>query len=160
MEKDDFWDISSLVPARKKTESVPTVRDTEAVEIRLNAPTLKGAAATDSLFVEHPVPLYRAQRKESEEALLVYQPQNALLREVRVYPWRTEYDYYEQFARHARVFYEKEGKECPAVDFFFLRTAICADERRTACLLSLVAAEFPRGEVPAGGALLSAFVRI
>ena len=116
--KDDFWDLESLLPARKKASVSAGEKDTETVEIRLGAPTLKGAAATDSLFVEHPVSLYRATAKESERPLCTYQPQNALLREVRVYAWRTEYDYYEQFARHARQFHDKSGKECPAVDFF------------------------------------------
>jgi len=116
--KDDFWDLESLLPARKKPSVRAGERDTEPVEIRLNAPTLKGAALTDSLFVEHPVSPYSPRDKEREAPLYAYQPQNALLREVRVYAWRTEYDYYEQFARHARQFHSKVGRECPAVDFF------------------------------------------
>ena len=115
-EKDDFWDLGSLLPARPKAASA-TGRSTDAVEIRQDAPTLKGVAAADSLFVEHPVSLSHMRKSVEEEPLYTYQPQNALLREVRVYPW-SPYDYYEQFARHARQFYDRVGKECPAVDFF------------------------------------------
>ncbi len=115
--KDDFWDLDALLPARKRPALRAGERDVEAVEIRRSAPTLRGAAATDSLFVEHPVSLQRPSREE-REPLYAYQPQNALLHEVRVYPWATEYDYYEAFARHARAFFYKEGSECPAVDFF------------------------------------------
>ena len=115
--KDDFWDLEALLPARKRTTVSAAERDVSAVEILQNAPTLRGAALTDSLFVEHPVSLHPPRRDE-QEPLEVYHPQNTLLREVRVYPWRTEYDYYEAFARHARALYHKEGVECPAVDFF------------------------------------------
>ena len=117
-EKDDFWDIASLLPNRKRSGSFPTTRSAEAVEIRLNAPTLKGATATDSLFVEHPVSPYPPKKEPSVPPIDTYQPQNALLREVRVYPWGTEYDYYEQFAAHARRFFEVKGERCPEVDFF------------------------------------------
>ncbi len=116
-DKDDFWDLESLLPARKKAEACIAKRDTDAVEIRQNAPTLKGVAAADSLFVEHLVPFSDTRKSAREEPLYTYRPSNALLREVRVYPW-SPYDYYEQFACHARRFYGKEGKECPAVDFF------------------------------------------
>jgi hypothetical protein len=34
-----------------------------------------------------------------------------------VYSW-SQYDYYEQFARHAQQFFTREGEECPEVDFF------------------------------------------
>ena len=111
--KDDFWNLDTLLPTRKKASVSASEWDTVAVEIRQSAPTLKGAAFTESLFVEHPVMPYRAQERKHETASYTYRPQNTLLREVRVYPWSTEYDYYEQFARHARQLREKEGRECP-----------------------------------------------
>ena len=117
-DRDDFWDLGSLLPARRVVQRPNAKRDTEAVEIRLDAPTLKGVAAADSLFVEHPVSLC-IPRKKKEEPLCVYQPQNALLHEVRVFAFRDgEADYYEQFARQARRIHDKEGTACPAVDFF------------------------------------------
>lgn len=118
MNKDDFWNLEALLPTQKKAGVSRSEKDTEAVEICQNAPTLKGAAATESLFVEHPVSLSRERREARAEPLYAYQPQNALLREVRVYAWKSEYDYYESFARHARQLCDQEGKECPAVDFF------------------------------------------
>lgn len=117
-QKDDFWDLESLLPTSKKAGVRAGERDTSAVEIRQDAPTLKGATATESLFVEHPVSLVRERRGGGEEPLFTYQPQNALLREVRVYAWRAEYDYYEAFARQARQLHGKIGEACPAVDFF------------------------------------------
>ena len=117
-EKDAFWDIGSLVPAQKKTRVHSAEKDTEAVEIRLPPDTLKGVAARDSLFVEHPVPLRGTKEMQKPEPLYRYSPANTLLREVRVYPWRTEYDYYDRFARHALQFCDRKGEECPQVEFF------------------------------------------
>ena len=115
--KDDFWDLEALLPAQKRAQGVPSARDTDTVEIGQNAPTLKGAAFTDTLFTEHPVPHCAAKKSEAREPLYAYQPQNTLLHEVRVYPW-SQYDYYEQFARQARLLQNKAGKECPEVEFF------------------------------------------
>ena len=116
--KDDFWDLESLLPVRKKVSVNAGEKDTQAVEIRQSAPTLKGATATESMFVEHPVSLAPMRERAQEKPLYTYRPQNTLLHEVRVFAWRTEYDYYEQFARQARVMQEKQGRECPEVDFF------------------------------------------
>lgn len=116
--KDDFWNLDSLLPARAKTRVSGSKKSTEAVEICQVAPTLKGATATDSLFVEHPVSLHPPREREREAPLYSYRPQNALLHEVRVYAWRNEYDYYEHFAKQAQCFFDKAGRECPAVDFF------------------------------------------
>ena len=117
--KDAFWDLESLLPAREKKRRVESVsRDTEAVTVTVAPSTLAGVAAADSLFVEHYVHPYALDREKKEEPLFAYAPQNTLLREVRVYPWETEYDHYEQFYRHAHRFAACEGKEAPFVEFF------------------------------------------
>lgn len=116
--KDAFWDLDALLPAReKRQEARPARRDTEAVSVSVPS-TLTKVAAADSLFVEHPVPPHSPTRVKAPEPLFSYAPENTLLHEVRVYPWRTEYDYYEQFCRDARRFAAYEGKEAPPVEFF------------------------------------------
>ncbi|MBE6630707.1 MAG: hypothetical protein E7624_07670 [Ruminococcaceae bacterium] len=117
-EKDAFWDLESLLPPRdKKTAGKSERRDTEAVEITL-PPTVAKAAAAESLFVEHPVPSYATDRAKRQVPSSSYHPQNALLHEVRIYPWRTEYDYYEQFYRHAHQFAACRGVPTAPQDFF------------------------------------------
>ena len=83
--KDDFWDLESLLPARKKTSVSAGEKDTQAVEIYQSAPTLKGATATESMFVEHPVSLVPIRERAQDTPLYRYRPQNTLLHEARVF---------------------------------------------------------------------------
>ena len=87
LNKDDFWDISSLLPARGKAPVGSGEKDTSAVEVYQSAPTLKGAAFADALFTERPVSPHVAPKGKSQQPLYTYQPQNALLHNVRVYAW-------------------------------------------------------------------------
>lgn len=118
-QKDAFWDLEALLPPqKKKMAATPTPRDTEAVELRVPTAPTSSSPFADSLFVEHAVPLYRERRTPAQEPLFTYTPADSLLHEVRVYPWRTEYDYYEAFCKHARALFNREGEECPQVEFF------------------------------------------
>lgn len=128
--KDDFWDLSALVPPRPKApQSAPAQgqpkprprnagRDTEAVDVTAEPKAPQKTALSDELFKEHFVPPHTAGEAASPAPLYAYAPQNALIREVRVYPWRTQYDYYEHFRQCALRLHASEGKECPAADFF------------------------------------------
>lgn len=116
-EKDAFWDLSALLPSYKAPCASDKRTDTDAVEIREGSQRDKIAFA-DSVFAEHFVPPHTASELKRPAPLRAYHPTNALLREVRIYPWRTEYDYYEQFRRHALQFMSVKGRECAPVDFF------------------------------------------
>ena len=117
-EKDDFWDISSLVPPRPKAiKKPPVTRDTSAVEI-LSAPRdeAKPYRVEDAVLTEHYV---RPPTREAKPTpLSVYTPTDSLLHEVRVYAWGQRYEYYERFRAHARGLYKKEGEACECVPFF------------------------------------------
>ncbi len=118
---DDFWDLSALLPQSAKKSaatvgrSVTKARDTEAVEIVAAPP--RAGALSEVYFTEHPVSSQNAP-SQKQEPELCYRPQNTLLHEVRIYAWRTQYDYYEQFRQHAIRFYDCEGTPTPPVDFF------------------------------------------
>lgn len=80
---------------------------------------------TGGVFVDADVPLrerpvnpYAAKEPPREEPETVYRPEHSLLHEVRIYPWRTAYTYYEQFRVHALKLHPREGSECAEVDFF------------------------------------------
>jgi len=75
-------------------------------------------AATDSPLPERPVSLYEQRATEKPAPLLSYRPAGGLVHEVRVYPWKNQYTYYEQFARFAVRHVNVEGSACPEVDFF------------------------------------------
>lgn len=117
-DKDAFWDLESLLPPKnKKTVGKSVGRDTQAVEITLPL-TVAKAEATESLLAGHSLPSHATEPARHTTPLCRYKPQNALLHEVRVYPWRTEYDYYEQFYRHAHQFASHKGVPTAPQDFF------------------------------------------
>lgn len=82
-------------------------------------------AGTGGVFADADVPLrerpvnpYAAKEQPRETPEAVYRPAHSLLHEVRIYPWRTAYTYYEQFRVHALKLHPREGSECAEVDFF------------------------------------------
>ena len=123
---DDFWDLASLLPQSAKAQrdtalTPPTPRyapahDTSAVEIEVQPQ--RSGALSEIYFAEHPVSPYNAPLQKPTEPELSYRPQNTLLHEVRIYAWRTQYDYYEQVRQHAIRFCTQEGTPAPQVDFF------------------------------------------
>ena len=118
VEKDDFWDLSDLVPKRKTRPAFSAnIRSIDAVEVHQNAHRIDKNTALDVPLPERLVhPESRQEKKPAPEC--TYQPLGALVREVRIYPWKNEYNYYEQFREHANRLARKEGEECPEVDFF------------------------------------------
>lgn len=117
-EADAFWDVSALVPPRSKTAKIrPVTRDIEAVEITSPArEEQKPYRVEDVVMQEHYVT--PQVREAYVDPLYCYEPSGSLLHEVRVYPWRSRYDYYEAFRTHARSLYQKEGEKADAVPFF------------------------------------------
>lgn len=118
VEKDDFWDLSDLVPKRKtRPDFSANTRSTDAVEVRQITHRIDKNTALDVPLTERLVhPESKQEQKPDPEC--TYQPDGALVREVRIYPWKNEYNYYEQFREHANRLANKEGEACPEVDFF------------------------------------------
>lgn len=117
-EKDDFWDLSDLVPKRKMRPAFSAnTHPVDTVEICQNANRIEKNTALDVPLTErlvHP----EAKQEPKTKPECTYQPVGALVREVRIYPWKNEYNYYEQFREHANRLAGKDGEECPEVDFF------------------------------------------
>ncbi len=116
--KDDFWDISSLVPPRPNALKTPPVsRDTSAIEITSAVrDEAKPYRVEDAVLTEHYV--HPPVREEKPAPLFTYTPTDSLLHEVRVYAWGKRYDYYERFRAHARALLPKEGVQSESVPFF------------------------------------------
>ena len=121
---DDFWDVESLLPRKPIQRQTPPRREPiEAVEMEL--PSASAAAgspsaetiSTTSLTVArapagegeeksvpsatHFVPPHESGEGGEEEPLLEYRPDGALLHRVRVYGWKANYRYFDQFTRDA-----------------------------------------------------------
>lgn len=119
-----FWNLEDLIPRRHEkkppTRPAATVHhaprkpDSErTVPIRSDVRGGEGIAdqpLTRAVFPD------REGGRETPEA--IWKPAALLLREVRVYPWKSDYAYYEKFYVHARRLFEREGREVPLVPFF------------------------------------------
>ena len=139
-ELDDFWDISALVPPKKTaTSRAPATveiaeitapgRAEEKSEADLSATRLSRVAPTapkpavekqesDSVITRYIPPHSPEQTRQQPSPEEEYTPQNGMLHRVRIYRWKTEYQYYEDFCRHAEAFHERHGTPCPPVAFF------------------------------------------
>ena len=124
-EMDRFWEIDALIPP-KRALYYPT--NTETTEITLDAPAQTDSPASRELPIpqnEEDAPRRRFipphtadEEKKRPQADEEYVPETALIHSVRLYRWRSNYRYYESFARDALKLRDVVGVECPRVSFF------------------------------------------
>ncbi|MBQ9131252.1 MAG: TerB N-terminal domain-containing protein [Clostridia bacterium] len=121
-ELDRFWDIDALIPAKKP---VPPAVNTDTVEVVLE-PKTGTASATGEIPLpprrepeRHFIPPHTAEEeRRAPQPDEEYAPQHALLHQVRIYRWKSNYHYYEDFLRDAARLYPIRGEECQRVPFF------------------------------------------
>ena len=145
-ELDDFWDISALIPPKKKevsrapaaiqlTEITSESRESAAIsetQTRLtqrpDTPAVSKAKTTSEAHPKsqeqgtvitryiqpHGVRPAQAPIQPDDE----YVPESAMLHRVRIYDWKTTYQYYEDFCKHATFFHSRHGEPCQPVAFF------------------------------------------
>ncbi len=131
-EQDDFWDIDRLLPSggqKRRTISQPTKRSTQAIDIDVPAPLIP---ATPPTAMASPFTHTQEPRKDHgggaypthhgdvppEEPTLVYEAEGRLLHTVKVYTWRTNYHYFDQFIGDATKYAAKKGERVNREPFF------------------------------------------
>lgn len=128
-ELDRFWDIDALIPRKRAAHYVA---DTETTEIELTEIPSKTAETMQkpvprSIPIpkedDRPKPRFIPPHTEEEQNRKPapdeeYTPENALIRSVRLYRWKSNYRYYEGFVRDAVRLLEVRGQECARVPFF------------------------------------------
>lgn len=122
-EVDDFWDIESLIPSAKSkkaprsSRSIPRV---EATEIEFSAPGQEESSSIPQTVKIHPS--VGSPTVASKNAQLapetVYSPLHPLIREVRIFPWRNQFHFYERFCEMAALYFDRKADACDAVPFF------------------------------------------
>jgi hypothetical protein len=60
----------------------------------------------------------RTKQAPPLEPVLTYKPHHPLLGEVRIYPWRSSFNFYERFCHIADALFARHGTPCHAVPFF------------------------------------------
>lgn len=126
-ELDKFWEIDDLIPKRRAPHYTA---DNETTEIELpppnrpnnaqpKSPTQEPIPARDQSPKTRFIPPHGPEEERTRpQPMLEYTPDNALIRRVRIYPWKMEYRYYEGFLRDANRLYRVVGEECQRVPFF------------------------------------------
>ena len=125
-ELDRFWDIDTLIPPKRAPRYA---HNTDTVEIVSDDPAR--TEVVDGSRRELPIPARKEPPKprfipphSADELKKIppadeeYEPKNALIRRVRLYRWKSNYHYYEEFVRDAVRLYAAVGHECPPVAFF------------------------------------------
>lgn len=111
---DDFWDISALVPTKKKAmASAP--KKIIAVEIAVAPPKAeKQQADTENSLCNISKPT-KAEKKENSTE---YIPKNRLIQKVKISNWAGSISYYELFCRQAEYYRKVKPSECQHEHFF------------------------------------------
>ncbi len=137
-ELDRFWDIDALLPRKRSfprsTETEPVVleippkedapdRQTqtqERIPPREDGKTVvHSVAPVGNISARHSVnPYADAERAKKFEADDEYEPSCALIHRVRIFEWRNDYRYYEEFASTAEKLQTVRGVPCRHVKFF------------------------------------------
>lgn len=113
-ERDDFWDVASLLPKTKKRQGRVSF-DTSSVEIsEPDAPTSVSTDAPRKLTGEF---FFSAPRK-NETLLFEYAPDSPFIRTVSVYSQDSAYRYYEDFDETMRKYMRLTVKEAARAPFF------------------------------------------
>lgn len=120
---DDFWDIESLLPAKKPVANKSSNMSVEAVEIEFDVSTSqkameKTAVAAQDLRTLSLVHTASNKKAEAIDPMLVYSPRHPLIGQVRIYPWRSSFHFYERFCQIAHTLFERHGQACQPVPFF------------------------------------------
>ena len=120
-ELDRIWDIDALLPTIK---TVYPNANTDTAELILE-PKKPSTASVRDLSIppkkepeRHFIPPHTAAEERALQPDEEYVPENALIRRVRLYRWKSNYHYYEDFVRDAVRLYPIHGEACPRVPFF------------------------------------------
>ena len=137
-ELDRFWDIDALMPQRRP---IPVSRKTDTVEVTVepsvrredvqavsSIPIPPRPEREEGRTVIHSVtsvssdrPVHRYVSPPSKETMAPeyeYVPDSALIHSVRIYRWKSNYHYYEEFAETAEKLMAVKGIPAQPVKFF------------------------------------------
>ena len=128
---DDFWNVEDLLPKSPARRTPPPPRHTpEAVDIELapregTQPTRSAEPVADAPLTARPASgnstaLPASPDGEDETApLLDYIPDGVLLHRVKVYGWKANYHYFDQFADEAARYHAMKAPAAARPETFF-----------------------------------------
>ena len=109
---DKFWDISELVPVKKKI-SRPT-RKITTTEISVAEKSESNTSKENLLnFSQN-----SQQKEEKQPKFETHENVSGLIKKAIVFDWKADYNYYNFFFKQAELYRETVGKECLHEHFF------------------------------------------
>lgn len=118
-ERDDFWDIDMITPKKPQPRADVSPRATavsfgnEASENRAAIPPRDASRHNAAVRA-----LKEAEERASLRPLLEYCPEDSPIMRVRVFPWPSEYSFYERFLTDAEKYYRVKCDPLDFVPFF------------------------------------------
>lgn len=128
-EKDSFWDLTNLVPKKRISSTENTgFSSADMLADVVSSPSRKDpeGAIKESKFSErstvithyiHPHNSEEERSKPNPEA--EYEPLNSLIHKVEIYPWRVQYNYFDQFDKLAHRYFNVKPQHIPENIPFF-----------------------------------------
>lgn len=139
-ELDDFWDIEYIVPSRShprpdKKKSTDTVEITvssalesladqiassalDALAEKLTFKAEKLSSPRDGVIEKFISPDIADRSRSANTPELEYSPEDSLIHKVRIFKWRSSYNYYEDFYRDAVRLQDRSASRTERVPFF------------------------------------------
>ncbi len=122
---DDFWNIEDLLP-KKKAPAAPSLISHSAKQIETTEIEFEAGKQQETLSVITSAAIPTGMVSSSSSVAksepptpeLIYSPLHPLIRQVRIYPWRSNFRFYERFCTIAAQLHERHGAPCEAVPFF------------------------------------------
>ncbi|MBQ7152490.1 MAG: TerB N-terminal domain-containing protein [Clostridia bacterium] len=119
-ELDNFWDLDALLPPRNKPGAPrrdskdPHMQPVDVTDVRENA------GQEEKKEERARIPDGRTENGTPEEDVpeKVIHPQNSLLQQIWIYPWKATYHYYDHFCKDAEKYWNIRGEEAAVVPFF------------------------------------------
>lgn len=112
---DSFWAIDKLLPKKEKPRVVRPAPDTSAVEITIGSTAQSNSVKLTEKPSTAPIPTVKSAEPIPE---LVYSPVSPLINSVKIYRWKNNYNYYEDFRKDAQRLYKSTAPECKRVPYF------------------------------------------
>ncbi len=110
-ETDSFWDISAIVPFKKKAANNEKKREVGTVTV---------VDESNSSYVPVTSAVAEPIKRPEDNSELVdeYVPENQLIKNISVFSWPSRYTFYERFRLDAHRFFETDHPKTQPIDYF------------------------------------------